>query len=470
MAVPELHRATTADLAPLIQSRKLSSAELTETLLRRIETLNPRLNAFVTITADEALAAAKQADNELSRGHYRGPLHGIPMALKDLIATRGVRTTAGSKILADWVPSYDATVVNRLREAGAVLVGKTGTHEWAYGGTCNNIFFGAIHNPWDTERIPGGSSGGSGVAVASGMCPIALGSDTGGSVRGPASFCGIVGLKQTFGLVSKHGVVPLSWSGDHVGPLVRSVRDSALVLQAIVGHDPKDGTTIKAGITDYTSKLGASIKGLKIGLPTTPYYQIPDSQVAKGYHDAVEVLKGLGAEIREVPFEEARLAAMAHAVMVGVEAVQYHRPYLASRLQDYSEEISNLLLMGLFYSGADYVWSLRVRTYIRRWMADIMAQVDLLALPTVGFRPPRIGEARTSANGRSVDIARGMIRYMILANFTGQPVISVPCGFTDDNLPIGLQLMGRPFDEVTVLQAAHAYEQATPWATREPPV
>lgn len=468
MASEALHYATVGELAPLIKERKLSPVELTQALLDRISEVDGQLNSFMTVTGEEALVVARQAEHEIASGKYRGPLHGIPMAVKDLFTTKGVRTTAGSKILADWVPDYDATAFRRLKEAGAIPLGKLGMHEWAYGGTTNNPHFGPVRNPWDTKRIPGGSSGGSGVSVAAGLCPFSLGTDTGGSIRGPANMCGIVGLKPTYGRVSRHGVIPLSYSCDHVGPLARSVRDCAIALQGMAGYDPADPTSARQPVPDYQAKLGMSIKGMKVGVLSSPYYRIPDKRVDLAYQDAQKTLSGMGAQVQEVPVEEAQVSIQAHVLVMAVEALQYHIRYLPSRLDDYGDDVAALLLTGLAYTGADYAWALRVRRLICQRLADILSRVDVVMLPTVGFTAPLIGEDRTEVDGRSLNVGAAMVRYMPLFDSTGLPAISVPSGFTENGLPMGVQFAGRPFDEATALQVAHAYEEETGFTQRHP--
>jgi aspartyl-tRNA(Asn)/glutamyl-tRNA(Gln) amidotransferase subunit A len=464
----DLHSRSVQELATLLFNRKLSSEELTKTFLARIETFDRRLNTYLTVSCERALLDARRADEEISRGYYRGALHGIPISLKDLFLTRGIRTTAGSKTLIDWYPRQDGTVVRKLHQNGAILLGKTGLHEWAYGGTSDNPHFGPIHNPWAINRIPGGSSGGSAAALAAGLCSVSLGTDTGGSVRLPAAFCGVVGLKPTFGLVSRRGVVPLSWSADHVGPMARTVRDCAVTLQIIAGYDCLDGSSAPVTIPNYTKNLKIGVEGLRIGVLTSPYYTPPDSDVAQAFQKALYVFRELGAEIQEIPFERAREAGRAHALLTAVEASHIHQRWLDTHRNDYSEEIADLLTLGFTYSRDEYVQAMQFSRTITRFLKEVLSNVDVLTLPTNGFGAPPIGQDRITIEGKSIDIKRAMLRYMSLFNYTGMPSISIPCGMTAEGLPIGLQIAGQHFDEVKILQVAYAYEQATSWHTNVP--
>jgi len=471
-----------SELAPLIRKRKLSPVELVETALTRIERWNPRLNAFLTVTAEEARSAAAAAEKEVRRGRYRGPLHGIPISLKDNIWTRGVRTTAGSKILADFVPEEDAYVVTRLRRAGAVLIGKTNLHEFAYGVTTNNAHYGPTRNPWDTERIPGGSSGGSAVAVATGMCAASVGSDTGGSIRIPAALCGLVGLKPTFGRVSCRGVVPLSKSLDHVGPITRCVADAALLLRVLAGFDARDANTARVPVPDYVSSLKRKAHKLRLGWPREYFFERLDEEVRRAIEAARESLEALGAVFEEVSLPLLNQSVEPSTNMAFAEATHFHRSadYYPARKDDYSEELIERLEAGAKVSAVDYLHSFEVQKQVRTEFEAAFERVDVILAPTTPVAAPRIDERKLRIGGEEETVRSALIRLNRPANFTGLPAISLPCGFTRQGLPIGLQIIGRAFDEARVLQVAYTYEQAalldrppsgrsTPWRLRRPP-
>ena len=471
MTSPDAVPLSIAEAADLIRARKLSPVELTEACLQRIGSLDARLHAFISVTRQEAIAAAQRAATAISGGNYRGPLHGVPFALKDLFDTAGVRTTAGSMILADRVPAEDAEVAARLKAAGAVLLGKLNMHEFAFGATGVNPHYGATLNPWDTTRISGGSSSGSAAAVASGMSLGTLGTDTGGSVRIPSSLCGVTGLKPTFGRVSRRGVVPLSWALDHVGPMARTAADAAIILGAIAGHDPRDETTSEEPVPDYVAWLSDTrLDGLRIGLPRQHFFDNVDAEVLAAVRRAVSDLEELGAQVTEIDLPHvAEAPAAVNAIMLP-EALAYHQRWLAERPQDYGDELRGRLEMGLLYPAVSYVQAQRLRSLIvEEWRENVFSRVDLLATPTTPVPAPSLeeGDLQTTLN---------LIRFTNPFNLTGVPAISIPCGFTAagpstslrTGLPVGLQLAGRWFDEVTVLRAAHAYQQATDWHTRVP--
>jgi len=459
-----LTRLTIAEAAPLVRGREVSPVELTEACLDRIEAVEPRLNAFITVTAEEARRQARQAAEEVARGQYRGPLHGVPVALKDLFATAGVRTTAGSRILADNVPAADSDSAARLRGAGAVLLGKLNMHEFAYGATGVNPHYGPVLNPWDTSRITGGSSSGSGAAVASGECFAALGTDTGGSIRIPASLCGVVGLKPTFGRVSRRGVIPLSWALDHAGPLARCVEDAAIVLQAIAGHDPLDASSSDTPVPDYTAGLQDGVRGLRLGVPREFFFDAAGTEVEAAVREAISALEGLGAAVREVSLPLISEAPAAVTAIMLPEALAYHRRWMEERPDDYGEDVRYRLELGSTFLAVHYVQAQRFREVIvNRWRDEVFAEVDLLAMPTTMVAALPIEVSDLSATFQ-------LIRNTNPLNLLGVPAVSVPCGFTAGGLPIGLQLAGRWWDEATVLRAAYAYEQATDWRRRAPPL
>src|SRR5256885_4828104 len=435
---PDTLRMTIEAAAEAIRAREVSPVSLVESCLARIETLEPRLNAFITVTADLAREQARQAEREIHGGGYKGPLHGIPVAVKDLFATKGIRTTAGSRILAEWVPNEDATVVRRLREAGAVLLGKLGLHEFAYGISSVNPHFGDVRNPWDTTKIPGGSSGGSAVAVVASEAYTALGSDTGGSIRIPASLCGCVGLKPTFGRASLFGAVPLSWSLDHPGPLARTVRDVAVATSAIAGYDPRDPISANRPVPDLLARIDAGPQSLRVGVPTDHVGDGCDRAIAPAARAAIEALARAGAEIREIRWPRAAEYARAASAVLGVEARAYHEGAFPGRAADYGPLVRARLASQGDVDAETYARSMKLLLEARAGAADRdLEGVDVLAMPTVPSRAWTIDEAK--------EIARpsAWTRITRIFDLTGQPAISVPCGMDADALPIGLQFAAR---------------------------
>jgi aspartyl-tRNA(Asn)/glutamyl-tRNA(Gln) amidotransferase subunit A len=429
---------------------------LTKSCLSRIERLNPLLNAFITVTADSALSHASAADVELSRGRRRGPLHGIPVGLKDIIDTAGVRTTAASALFKDRVPDKDAEVVRRLKSAGAVLLGKLNLHEFAYGGTSLTSYFGAVRNPWKPDHIAGGSSGGSAAAVAAGLCFGALGTDTGGSIRLPAAYCGIVGLKPTYGHVSTRGVLPLAWSLDHVGPMTRTVADAEAVLRAIAGYDPEDVTSAQARVSELAAGSRPSVSALRVGVPRE-YWADLDKDIESAANAAVSHLAGLIKEIRDVAFP---VAAGDRTAIRAAEAFAYHSPYIAKDAGLYQPEVLARIRRGADISAPAYIESRRRMDHLRRTPHRVFTEVDLLVMPTVPVPPVSISEPAGEDDVR--------IRNVAPFNLHGLPAISLPCGFTKSGLPIGLQLVGPPWGEELLVMAAKKYEQTTDWHARRP--
>ena len=445
----------------LVRSGALSPLELVEAYLERIGRLDARLNAFVTVTAERAVERARALEEELARGEWRGPLHGIPIALKDNIDTAGVLTTAASAVFGDRVPDEDAEVVTRLEAAGAIVVGKLNMHEFAYGATSAFAHTGPVRNPWDVDRIPGGSSGGSGAAVAARLCAGALGTDTGGSVRIPAAHCGIVGLKATYGLASIRGIVPLSVSLDHVGPMCRTVADAALMLQAMAGYDPRGIASISADVPDYAGALLRRTSSLRLGVPRALFYEDIDPQIADAVERALGVLSGLTANTRGV-----ELPALPQARPTGAEAYAYHAELLDERRELYDPSTLARIEPGAEVSAADYVAAQYELKLVRKAIAQVFDDVDLLVTPTLPRLPIRIDEARAEPFEATRILARNTSPF----NSYGVPAISVPCGFSREGLPIGLQISGRVLGEVDVLALAHAYEQSTAWHARTPPL
>ena len=461
----ELLKLTISEIAPLIQSREVSPVDLAEAALAEAELRQPTLNSFITIMRDEAMAAAEQAEEELSRGEYRGPLHGIPIGIKDNIATGGIKTTLGTKVLADHVPDEDAEVVRRCKEAGAIILGKENLEEFAAGATSNNPHYGAVHNPWGLDHIPGGSSGGGGANVAAGVTFASLGTDLGGSVRLPGAFCGVVGLKQTFGRVSQRGLLVTSFNGDHIGPMTRSVRDSALVLQAIAGYDPLDPSTVPVPVDDYALAMERGIRGLTMGIPSNHFFDLLDPEVEAAVRRAIAALEELGVASREVSLPSMqyvgaiRFAAMADSVVT-------HEPYINSNREDYGPDTLYRTLAGQFVLGRDYSKAMKVQRIIKEEHARVLQDVDFLVTPTTPMPAPRIDADTITVDGRPQKV-RGpgsghVSRNTSPENATGFPAITVPCGFSELGLPIGLQIIGRPWEEGNIFRLAYAYEAVSP--------
>lgn len=445
-------------LAADLRARKVSSRELVTQSLRQIERLDSKLNAFITVTGETALREADERDRELASGVDRGPLHGIPIAHKDLMRTKGIRTTAGSKIFADYIPQRDAAIVTRLREAGAVSLGKTGLHELAYGITSNNPHFGAIHNPWDLARIPGGSSGGSAVAVAAAMLPFATGTDTGGSIRVPASFCGIVGLKPTFGRVNIRGVLPLGFSQDHVGPLTRTVRDAAIAFQAMV-DDP----------TGYVPPANPDLSGLRIGWPKSFFMQQLDPDVEAAIRSAFQTAARAGGRIVEIEVPDMNALRAAASTCLLVEAASAVRPYL-DRRADFGADVLAMLDQGKAIPAIDYIEALRTRRRIGRQFAWLFEQVDCIFTPTTPITAPKIGQTSVEIRGVTEEVRTAATRFTRVMNALGLPAISIPCGFSRSGLPIGLQIIAAARQEDVLLRAAAAMEDAMGLIARVPSV
>jgi aspartyl-tRNA(Asn)/glutamyl-tRNA(Gln) amidotransferase subunit A len=460
------------ELARLIAARAVSPVEVARAHLDRIAALDGKLKSYITVTGETALAAARAAEAAVMAGGALGPLHGVPVGLKDLYCTKGVRTTGGSRILADWVPSEDATVVSRLAGAGAVLLGKLNMHEFAYGPEGVNPHYGSPWNPWDphAHRVCGGSSSGSGAAVAAGLCPGALGSDTGGSIRIPSSLCGISGIKPTYGRVSRAGVLPLAWSLDHVGPMCRSAADCALMLGAMAGYDPRDPTTSVLPVPDYMAALTGSVKGLRVGVLRGFFTDSAGAAQREAVGQAVKTLEGLGASIHEVNLETMKLTAGASYAVISAEAYAYHEQWVKTRAREYGADVIERLRVGAFVSGADYLKGQRVRSLVRGEVEAGLARLDVLVAPATPIAATEVGQSDVEIDGERLGVRPSLIRFTRPFNLTGHPAASVPCGLTPDGLPIGLQIIGRPFDEATVLRVADAYQRATDWHTRRPPL
>jgi aspartyl-tRNA(Asn)/glutamyl-tRNA(Gln) amidotransferase subunit A len=463
-------RPTITELSGLYESGEVSPVQVVQEILRRIERLDPALNSFVTVTDERALERAEQAETEIRDGRKRGPLHGIPYAAKDLLDTRGILTTIGSKIMADNVPRLDAAVVEKLDQAGAILVGKTGLHEWAYGITSTNPHFGAVRNPWDPDRIPGGSSGGSASALAAGLCAFSLGSDTGGSIRIPAALCGIVGLKPTFGRISRRGAFPLGHTLDTLGPFGLCVQDTALAYAAMAGYDPRDPASSKEPVGVPSVEGACRLEGTAIGVPAKFYFEglVPD--VDNAVCAALRVLEELGAELREVEVPDIELANSLHRLILLAEATSVHRLRLGRRREDFGEDVRLLLDQGRFVLATDYLDAQRARREFCRSFETALRGIDALVAPAIPIPTARVGELEIEVDGTLENVRLATTRNIRALNLTGLPVLSVPCGFHRDGMPIGLQIVGPRYSENRILSIGHAYERATPWHAQLPPM
>jgi aspartyl-tRNA(Asn)/glutamyl-tRNA(Gln) amidotransferase subunit A len=454
---------TIHEAAAQIASGQLSPVELTQACIQRVERIDPQLNCFITFTPEAALEKARKAEEQIRSSEPRSRLHGIPFALKDLFETQGVRTTAGSLFFKDYLPEQGALVVEKLDEAGMVSLGKLNMHEIALGVTNVNPHFGACRNPWDVNRITGGSSGGSAAALAAGMCLGSLGSDTGGSIRIPASLCGVVGLKPTYGRVSLRGVIPLSWNLDHAGPMARSVRDVALILQVIAGYDPLDPYSEDVPVDDYLDRIEGGVQGWRIALASDEFFsEVSDPQVMSAYRAAASVYESLGARVELVSFPQARQAAKANGLMTPSDGAAFHHERLASRPELFGEDIRQRLQTGAAFTSTEYILARRTQTVLRRQFSRFFEQYDLLLTPATAVPAPPI------EGPDAVDQARLLTRFTAPFNLTGLPAISLPCGFTEGRLPIGLQIVAPHWAEARLMRAAHAYEQATDWHKQAP--
>jgi aspartyl-tRNA(Asn)/glutamyl-tRNA(Gln) amidotransferase subunit A len=455
-----------SDIAEQIRRQEVSPVEVTRAVLDRLEYLNPRLNAVLTNLGAQALEAAKLAEQDLVAGQPRGPLHGVPLALKDILALRGVQVTAGSKVLGTWIADYDATVVARLKAAGAIFVATLNLYEFATGAMLNP-HYGPTHNPWHLDHTTGGSSTGSGAAVAAGIVYGSLGTDTGGSVRIPASLCGLVGLKPTYGRVSRHGVVPLSWSLDHVGPLTRTVRDTALLMSVIAGHDPHDPTTSRLPVPDYVASLTGTVAGLRVGVPREFFFEGLDADVQRAVEEAIQQLKSLGVAVSEVSWPSVRQAPMLYTISLA-EGAAAHEQWLRTQGAYYGADVRERMQQGLLVPATAYLKAQRIRTLLRRDLERVFQKVDCLVTPTTATPAPKLDAGPSEIGAPTGALRVSLRRFTQPFNLTGSPAVTVPCGFSRDGLPIGLQLIGPPFDEARLLNLAHAYEHSTAWKDRHP--
>jgi aspartyl-tRNA(Asn)/glutamyl-tRNA(Gln) amidotransferase subunit A len=460
----DLNYLTLAEAAKLVRDRDLSPVDLTQAHLDRIALIEPRLNCFITQTPQAALERARDAVLEIHGGEYRGPLHGIPLALKDLFETRGIRTTAGSLFYTDWIPEENGAVVQRLNSAGMVNLGKLNMHEIALGVTNNNPHYGACHNPWKLDRTPGGSSGGSGAALAAGMCMGALGSDTGGSIRIPASLCGVVGLKPTYGRVSLRGVVPLSWNLDHPGPMARRVGDVAVILQTIAGYDPEDPASLDMSVPDYLAQLGGSVRGWRVALAEDAFFTKADPEVLEAVRAAADVFASLGAQLSQVEFPGAYEAAKSNGLMATSDAAAFHHERLQAQREKFGVDVRQRLETGAAFTSGEYILARRTQAILRRQFEQFFDEFDLLLTATTPIAAPPL------EGPDAVEQASTLTRFTSPFNLTGLPAISLPCGFTGLGLPIGLQIITRPLGEAALLRAANVYQGATEWHLRRPDI
>ena len=467
MPVADICELNLTELSKLLATRGLSSSEAVNAALNRLELLESKLNAFITVTREQAIAEAKKADDEIARGRYRGPLHGVPVTIKDLFATAGVRTTAGSQILADWVPEKDSAVVERLRAAGAIIIGKTNLDEFGHGGTSTLSHFGPVHNPWNIEHIAGGSSGGSAAAVAAGIGPLSYGTETGSSVRRPASYCGIVGFKPTFGIISRTGSFRGAWSQDHVGLFARSVKDITLGLDPVAGFDARDPASVHQDTAAYTARLDANLKQLKIGI-LRRFLEGVNHEVRQAFEKGLEVFAGAGCEIVELDVPEVSYAAMTSMMTSSAESAGINRRWFRERHQDFVPHVSRGIAVGMTITASEYLTVQRARQRIREALRTAYEQVAIIASPTTARAAPLIADG---VKGNGDDTRHASYNHSNLLRFPsmlGLPGCSLPCGINVEGLPIGMQLIGSWFGDQIVLNAALAFQEGTDWHTRRP--
>ena len=459
------------ELSRLIERREVSPVEATEAYLERIDQVDSQLNSYVTVCRDEALQSAREAERAIADGHYLGQMHGIPVAVKDQCYTKGIRTTAGSNLMSDFIPDEDATVITKLKQAGSVLLGKANLSEFALGDSFHHPA-GTPHNPWNLDRNPGISSSGSAAATAAFLCATSLGEDTGGSTRIPAAWSGLVGLRPTWGLVSRFGVLPVCWSMDAVGPISRTVEDCAITLQAIAGHDPKNPYTSSQPVPDYLRALEGDISGLRVGVIQEKVHSDEvDQEVTDAVVAAVAVLGELGAQVEDVSIPLIESAGALSKCLTDADGAGVHYERVKSRGEEYDYNTRVRLITGLLTPASVYYKAQKLRSLMREQILELLERLDVLVMPTAPSAAPKIPEA-AGVHSRADAASRisGVRSFTGPFNLASTPAIAVPCGFTSDNLPISLQIAGRPFEDATVMRVAHAYEQATQWHTRRPPI
>lgn len=460
---------TLAEAARQVRERKVSPVELVQDALARIKAHDGVLKSFITVFEEQALQVAKAQEMLSGAGHELGPLQGVPIALKDNVAVRGTRTTAGSKVLADWLPEADATVTTRLRQAGAIFIGKTNMHEFAWGGTSANPHYGAVRNPWNTERFPAGSSGGSAVAVAARFCFGAVGTDTGGSIRLPSAINGTVGLRPSYGRVSNHGIIPLAWSMDTAGPMTRTVEDCALMFGAMAGFDARDAASAPRATDDYLRDLAGGCRGLRIGIVPGYFFEHLQAPVHDAVKGALATFAELGAEVVDVDIRNIHGNISAQLTIESAEPSTYHQRNLRERPQDYGEDVRTLLETGELLLATHYLQAQRYRALLRAEFMEAFKTVDVFICPSLPFAATKVGETKVVIeNGVEEDMLSAIMQFTGVASLTGLPSLNVPCGFDPDGLPIGMQIIGRPFAEATLLRTGHAFQQATAFHTRAP--
>lgn len=465
MKLSELRQLTLRELATNIRNGKTTPVEITRLLLEQIHRTDEKLKAYVTVCEQIAIKLAEAAEVQIRAGHDLGILHGLPVSIKDLFETEGVRTTCGSKFMQDYVPKTDCTVVKRLKSNGAILLGKTNTHEFALGGITP-----PTRNPWNLNHIPGGSSGGSAAAIAACSAIATTGSDTGGSIRIPASFCGVVGLKPTYGRVSRAGVFPESWSLDHAGPITRRVEDAAVLLRIMAGHDELDPTSSEQPVPDYVEHLNDRVSGVRVGVPANYFYERCDKEVSTALQKSIDVLRGLGCKTVEFEFPRIPEIMAAYTTLDSCEASSYHERSMAERAGDFQPDVRLLLEQGLFIPATYYIQALRIRAAIFRDLMSLFKQFDVIVTPAEPIVAPEVGQRTVRIEDSEESVDNAIVRYLAPFNLTGLPALSIPCGFSSEDLPIGMQIIGKAFDETTVLTVGHAYEQASNWHTKFPEV
>jgi aspartyl-tRNA(Asn)/glutamyl-tRNA(Gln) amidotransferase subunit A len=459
----DLTSQTVAELADRLRTKDISPVEVATAFIERADALEPKIGAFITRTANDALAAARVAEAEIVAGSYRGPLHGIPVGIKDIYWTEGVRTTSGSAVYADFVPDRDSTAVSLLRKAGASVIGKTGTCEFAFDPTGRNPHYGMPNNPWGLDRMPGGSSAGSGAAVAAGFAPIALGTDTGGSIRIPSALCGLTGIKPTYGLTSRYGVTPLSWTLDTVGPLARSALDAAIALNALVGYDPADPASVNMPQVDFTQGLDRGLTGVRIGVPKEYVWDVMDPEVEAVFRKAMTDLEELGAIVHEISIPELEWVPPIAAAVTSVEAAALYGSIAREQGDKLDQATRRRIESGMFVSGETYMQAMRARKLFERRMAAAFESVDLIATPTVPMPAPQQGQDVMTIGGSEAPVRESLLRDTRIFNVCRFPAVAMPNGFSTDGLPLSLQLAAPAFKDASALQAAYAYQSATDW-------
>jgi aspartyl-tRNA(Asn)/glutamyl-tRNA(Gln) amidotransferase subunit A len=463
MKISELRKLTLLEIGRKIRSGETSPSEIVRLLLEQIHRTDDKLKAYVTVCEESASKLAEAAELQLSAGQDLGPLHGLPISIKDLYETEGIRTTCGSKLMQDYIPKTDSTVVKRLKLNGAIVLGKTNTHEFALGGITP-----PTRNPWNLNHVPGGSSGGSAAAIAVSSAIASTGSDTGGSIRIPASFCGVVGLKPTYGRVSRAGIFPESWSLDHAGPITRRVEDTALLLKITAGRDELDPTSSELPVPDYVARLKDGVDGLRIGVPSNYFFEQCHEEVSGAVDFAMELLKDLGCSATDFEFPHIPEIMAAYTTLDSCEASAYHEREIEKRADDFQPDVRLLLENGLFIPATYYIQAQRVRAMIFPTIMSLFKQFDAIVTPSEPIVAPEVGQQTVRFGDVEESVDSALVRYLAPFNLTGLPALSIPCGFSKGGLPIGMQIIGKAYDETTVLRIGHAYEQSTDWHLKAP--